>query len=353
MSDLPFLTEVLAVDRADPDPTKILRAAVAIAAGELVAFPTETVYGLGADATNAEAVAKIFAAKKRPTSDPLIVHISHQREMDDVAVDAPPLANKLADAFWPGPLTLVLRRSAAIPAVVSAGLETVAVRLPAHPVAIALLRAAGKPIAAPSANLFSRPSPTRAEHVYQDLAGRVKLILDAGPTNVGVESTVLDLTIDPPAVLRPGGVTLEALRQIEPRITYAARNAAVGEAVSSPGMLLKHYSPRAEVRLFTGPKDAVVTRICQDVNSAAGTQKIGILALSEDAERFPQQAAVVDLGSASDLDTVGRNLFDGLRRLDDWDADVIFVRAPERNGMGETIWDRLYRAAEGRVIEVD
>jgi len=352
VSDLPFLTEVLAVDRTDPDPTKILRAAVAIAAGELVAFPTETVYGLGADATNAEAVAKIFAAKQRPTSDPLIVHISHQGEMDDIAVDIPPLARTLADAFWPGPLTLVLRRSPAIPAIVSAGLDTVAVRLPAHPVAIALLRAAGKPIAAPSANLFSRPSPTRAEHVYQDLAGRVRLILDAGPANVGVESTVLDLTVDPPAVLRPGGVTLEALRQIDPRIVYAARNAAVGEAVSSPGMLLKHYSPRAEVRLLTGPREAVVARIREEASSAAGKQKIGILALSEDAERFPQEAVVVDLGSAQDLDTVGRNLFDGLRRLDDWGADVIFVRAPERKGIGETIWDRLYRAAEGRVIEV-
>ncbi len=215
------------------------------------------------------------------------------------------------------------------------------------------MRAAGKAIAAPSANLFSRPSPTRAEHVYQDLAGRVKLILDAGPANVGVESTVLDLTVDPPAVLRPGGVTLEALREIEPCIVYAARHAAAGEAVSSPGMLLKHYSPRAEVRLFAGPKEAVVTRICQETNSAAPTQKIGILALSEDADQFPQQAVVVDLGSSQNLDTVGRNLFDGLRRLDDWGADVIFVRSPERKGMGETIWDRLYRAAEGRVIQVD
>lgn len=354
MSDLPFLTEVLAVDKADPDPAKMLHAAVSIAAGEIVAFPTETVYGLGADATNAEAVAKIFAAKGRPTTDPLIVHISHQGEMDDVAVDIPPLARTLAGAFWPGPLTLVLRRSPAIPEIVSAGLDTIAVRLPAHPVAIALIRACGKPLAAPSANLFSRPSPTRAGHVYQDLAGRVRLILDAGPASIGVESTVLDLTVDPPAVLRPGGVTLEALREIEPRIAYTARHAAAGEAVSSPGMLLKHYSPRAEVRLYTGRRHAVLTRMQSEISQLVAEGKtIGALALSEDAASLAAAAHLVDLGSADRPDDVSRNLFDALRSLDVNAVDVILVRAPERKGLGETIWDRLYRAAEGRIIEVE
>jgi L-threonylcarbamoyladenylate synthase len=353
VNDLPFLTEVVAVDKTHPDPLTVARAAVALRSGELVAFPTETVYGLGADATNEEAVAKIFAAKQRPASDPLIVHISRPCEMDDIAVDVPPLARTLSEAFWPGPLTLVLRRAAAIPAIVSAGLDTVAVRLPAHPVALALIRASGKPLAAPSANLFSRPSPTRAGHVYQDLAGRVNLILDAGPADVGVESTVVDLTVDPPAVLRPGGVTLEALREIAPRIVYAARNAAAGEAVSSPGMLLKHYSPRAEVRLFTGPQEAVLTRIRQEANAAARKQKIGILAFTEEAARFPQETLVVDLGPSQDLDAVGRNLFDGLRSLDNCAVDVIFVRAPGRKGLGEALWDRLYRAAEGRITEVD
>jgi L-threonylcarbamoyladenylate synthase len=354
VSDLPFVTEVLPVDKADPDPISVTIAAAHLRSGELVAFPTETVYGLGADATNAEAVAKIFAAKQRPASDPLIVHISGPGEMDNVAVDIPPLAHTLAEAFWPGPLTLVLRRADAIPAIVSAGLDTVAVRLPAHPVAIALIREAGKPLAAPSANLFSRPSPTRAEHVYRDLAGRVKLILDAGPADVGVESTVVDLTVDPPAVLRPGGVTLEALREIAPRIVYAARNAAAGEAVSSPGMLLKHYSPRAEVRLFTGRRDAVLARMRKEISEFISLGKtVGALALSEDAPSLDAATDLVDLGSGDRLDDVSRKLFDAMRRLDDCAADVIFVRAPDRNGLGEAIWDRLYRAAEGRVFEVE
>jgi len=346
--------QVLVVDARHPDPSIIEQAAAVLRRGGLVALPTETVYGLAADATNADAVAKIFEAKKRPTTDPLIVHISDTAELQGVALDPPPLAGALANAFWPGTLTMVLNRASSIPPIVSAGLDTVAVRFPAHAVALALIRTLGAPIAAPSANLFTRPSPTSAAHVWQDLGGRIDMILDGGPASVGVESTVVDLTIDPPAVLRPGGVPLEALREIEPRIAYAPRHAAAGEAVSSPGMLLKHYSPRAEVRLFSGPRDAVLARMHTEIARLVSQGKtVGALALSEDATSLNAAAHLADLGSAERLDDVSRNLFDGLRSLDDRAVDVIFVRAPSRKGLGEAIWDRLYRAAEGRVIEVE
>lgn len=319
-----------------------------------MALPTETVYGLAADATNAAAVAKIFEAKQRPRTDPLIVHIASTAELPDIALDPPPLAHALAYAFWPGPLTMVLRRSPSIPPIVSAGLDTVAVRFPAHEVALALIRALGAPIAAPSANLFTRPSSTNAGHVLEDLGGRIDMILDGGPATVGVESTVVDLTIDPPAVLRPGGVPIEALREIDPRIAYVPRHVASGEAVSSPGMLLKHYSPRAEVRLFSGPRQAVLALMRTQIEELAAQGRIGgALALSEDAASLNAAPHLVVLGSAERLDVVSRNLFDGLRSLDDNAVDVIFARAPDRRGLGEAIWDRLYRAAEGRIIEVD
>src|SRR5262245_22416754 len=202
---LNYPTKIIIVNPVAPEPAVIQQAASVIRAGGLVAFPTETVYGLGANALDATAVARIFAAKGRPASDPLIVHIAAFAQLDDIAEQIPPLARELAAAFWPGPLTLVLRRRSIVPANVSAGRETVAVRMPAHPVALALCGAAGVPIAAPSANLFTRTSPTEAEHVLEDLAGRIDLLLDGGPTPIGLESTVLDLTQSPPALLRPGG----------------------------------------------------------------------------------------------------------------------------------------------------
>ncbi len=349
----PVATRIFEVDARHPDPSIIEQAAAVLRRGGLVALPTETVYGLAADATNAEAVARIFQAKQRPTTDPLIVHVADASEMRRVALNPPPLAEALAKAFWPGPLTMVLRRASSIPPIVSAGLDTVAVRFPAHAVALALIRALGAPIAAPSANLFTRPSPTSAAHVRQDLGGRIDMILDGGPAVVGVESTVVDLTGHPPMVLRPGGVPLEALREIDPRIAYSPRYASAGEAVSSPGMLLKHYSPRADVRLFAGPRDAVLARMHAEISQLAcrGTA-VGVLALSEDAAILNDGGHLVDLGSGERLDEVSRRLFDGLRSLDDRDVEVIFVRAPDRRGLGEAIWDRLYRAAEGRVIEV-
>jgi len=228
-------TKIVQVDPHQPNPETIAQAAQILRAGGLVAFPTETVYGLGANALSAEAVSRIFAAKERPASDPLIAHIADMDQVDQIAINIPLLTDQLAAIFWPGPLTLVLTRHPdVVPANVSAGRDTVAVRMPAHPVAKKLIIAADMPIAAPSANLFSRPSPTTAQHVLADLRGRVDLILDGGATPVGVESTVLDLTQNPPVVLRPGGVSVEALREFIPDVRHTPHYLKESDAVTAP-----------------------------------------------------------------------------------------------------------------------
>jgi L-threonylcarbamoyladenylate synthase len=354
---LSHTTEVIAVDPAAPEPAVIARAAAVLRAGGLVAFPTETVYGLGASALDAAAVAKIYAAKGRPASDPLIVHIAAVEQLDELAAAIPPLARELAAEFWPGALTLVLRRRPVVPPNVSAGRDSVAVRMPAHPVARALCAAAG-PIAAPSANLFTRTSPTSAAHVLEDLAGRVDLLLDGGPTPIGLESTVLDLTQEPPALLRPGGVPIEALHRLIPGLVFEPRFLAADEpddAPAAPGMLLKHYSPRAELRLFTGTPERALARMREHAEQArtAGSS-VGVMAVDEEIGRFEGLGAqIAPLGPRADLDQVARRIFGSMRDLDARGADLILARDLGRAGIGLAIWDRLIRAAEGRAIDAD
>lgn len=349
-------TQVFAVDPNRPDPAAITTAAETLRRGGLVAFPTETVYGLGANATDSAAVSRIFEAKGRPASDPLIVHIASSDVLESVARDIPPLAQALASAFWPGPLTLVLPRHPNIPANVSAGMETVAVRMPRHPVALALLSAAGLPIAAPSANTFSRPSATTAAHVYEDLGGRIDIILDGGATPIGLESTVLDLTGETPLVLRPGGITLEQLERYIPNIQVKPRFLTTDTAASSPGQSIRHYAPRAPMFLFTGSDRA---RILAQMRSNAETlrargQRVGILAADEEQATFSDlDATIITLGSLENLAEIGANLFARIREIDAQGVEVILVRAFGREGLGIAIWDRLVRAAEGRIIEVD
>src|SRR5438067_10147230 len=245
-------TEIIEVNTKYPEPTVIERAAKLLRDGEIVVFPTETVYGLGADAFQPTALERIFTAKGRPFIDPLIVHIADEHELELLTATIPTEAKRLAQAFWPGPLTLILPRGPRVPDLVTAGLSTVAIRMPRHPVALALIRAVGSPIAAPSANRFMHVSPTTAQHALADLAGRVPLILDGGPAEVGVESTVLDLCSTVPTILRPVGVSLEALRgelpEVQPPPSHSARNADKGahrdvEAQKAPGQLLTHYAP--------------------------------------------------------------------------------------------------------------
>lgn len=347
------MTLTLKVSATAPEADIIEQAAQLIRAGRLVAFPTETVYGLGANALEAEAIDRIFEAKGRPTTDPFIAHIASSDQLTDLALDIPVLAMVLSKRLWPGPLTLVLKRNPRVPANLSAGRETVAVRQPSHPVAAALIRAAGVPIAAPSANLFSRPSPTTAQHVLNDLDGRVDLILDGGPTPLGLESTVLDLTVDPPAILRPGGVAAETLRELIPNLTIAHRALAPTQAASSPGQLLKHYAPTAPLSLFVGPRQAVLARMRLAVHHyVAEEQKVALLlATSELAEFANLPTTTFDLGD--DLATVAQRLFTGLRELDAQNPDIILAHDFGRNGLGLAVWDRLFRAARGKIIEVE
>jgi L-threonylcarbamoyladenylate synthase len=353
---VPSRTRVVRVDPSLPDPTIIQEAASLLRAGQLVAFPTETVYGLGANALDEQAVQRIFEAKERPTSDPLIVHIVDGAQFDAVATDVPDVARRLTARFWPGPLTLVLRRSVNIPPNVSSGLDTVAVRMPEHPVAQAILRAADVPIAAPSANLFSRPSPTTAHHVLNDLDGRIAMIIDGGPTTIGLESTIVSLVEEAPMVLRPGGVTLEALRAALPTVIFHPRYLVSEHAhAPAPGMLLKHYSPSAETLLFSGRLDTVLMQMRLTARTLVEQgKKVGILTPEEEQKEFadlPVQVAL--LGSRRDLGDISARLFGGLRELDQQHVDVILVRGFERIGLGVAIWDRLLRATEGRVIDVD
>ena len=336
------------------DVETIARAAAIIRAGGLVAFPTETVYGLGAHALDADAVARIFEAKGRPAGDPVIVHVADIEAVHALAASVPTSARLLMSAFWPGPLTVIVARGPAVPLRVTAGGETVAIRMPAHPVALALLRAAGVPIAAPSANRFSRPSPTTADDVAEDLGDRIDMILDGGASTHGVESTVVDCTRNEPLVLRPGAITLEALRAVFPGIVMRA-SAVKDTAASlvSPGTLLKHYAPRAEVRLWTGPPETLTAAVQRDIEAQLAVgRRVGALLVDEDRRVVEgQPVEVVSLGSLQHLDEAAARLFAAMRTLDRAGVDVIVTRDLGRAGLGLTIWDRLFRAAEGRVLE--
>lgn len=345
------MTRILMVNAAAPEPEVIQTAADVLKTGGLVAFPTETVYGLGANALDAKAVDHIFSAKGRPASDPIIVHLYDASQLDRVARDVPAIAYLLAQQFWPGPLTLVLRRLADVPANVSAGLDTIAVRVPSHPVARALLQATGLPIAAPSANRFARPSATSAQHVVEDLLGHVDIILDGGPTKIGLESTILDLTKPVPVVLRPGGITLEALHSIVPDIQVVMKQLQPeDQGIEAPGMLIKHYSPRAELLLFDGSVNAVLRMMQSRARELlASGRRVGVL--TPDNERYYFDGIPVEMFLlGSDLEMIARNLFDGMRELDHRDVDVILVHNFEQSGLGLALRDRLLRAAEGRII---
>ncbi len=345
----------LVVDPASPDPDAIGEAAQVIRAGGLVAFPTETVYGLGANARSREALDRIYAAKGRPHSDPLIVHIGHPDDLLAVGRELPALARPLAARFWPGPLTLVVPRRPELPDTVSAGLPTVGVRMPAHPVALALIRAAGVPIAAPSANAFSRPSPTTADHVEADLGGRIDLLLDAGPTRFGLESTVLDLTHAVPVVLRPGATSIEELRELVPLVAVRQRFAADEEATAAPGQLLRHYSPHADLFAFTGPDQAVTAALRDAIELARREgRRVGVICDRESAAAFRSLGAEVAVtGAGGDLAATGARLFAAMRELDGAGVDVMLARDVGRQGLGLAIWDRLVRAANGKVVDCD
>ncbi|HEU0001027.1 MAG TPA: L-threonylcarbamoyladenylate synthase [Ktedonobacteraceae bacterium] len=356
-------TEVVQVDALRPEPSIIERAAGLLRAGNVVVFPTETVYGLGADVFQPAALERIFVAKERPHSDPLIAHIADEASLELLTTTLSKQAKRLTSVFWPGPLTLILPRGPRVPHLITAGLETVAVRMPRHPVALALIRALGSPIAAPSANRFMHVSPTSARHVLSDLAGRVPLILDGGPCEVGVESTVLDLCSEPPTILRPGGVSLEALRAVvpdvqPPRLRKMEDTAHPDEndvqAQHSPGQMLTHYAPAIPLLLYDGSAESMRAAMLAEARQRlARGERIGLLVADEDEATFQHSGVLVcSPGSATDSAQIAASLFRCLRTLEDARVQVILCRQFDDRGLGLAIRDRLLKAAGGRVIQV-
>ena len=328
-------------------------AADLLRSGQLVAFPTETVYGLGADAMNTEAVLSVFRAKGRPADNPLIVHIYDRSQLADLCT-VPAEAVPLMDAFWPGPLTILFEKSSAVPDVVTAGLPTVAVRMPSHPVASALLKTCSLPVAAPSANSSGRPSPTLASHVMEDMQGKIPLILDGGPCDVGVESTVLDLCHGTPTILRPGGVTKEMLEKVlHKKVALAGsilRPLKPNEQALSPGMRYKHYAPKASVTLVEGDEKAVLARLrdlCSQERSAG--RKSCVLCFTEHLDAL-RDCSPHDIGSCVHAEETAHLLFDMLRRLDEEGMESVFSEVVPAEGVGLAVMNRLGRAAAFRII---
>jgi L-threonylcarbamoyladenylate synthase len=326
---------VIAIDPRHPDVGTLRSAAELLRAGKLVVFPTETVYGLGAHALDEAAVARIFEIKGRPSSNPLIVHVADAAAARALAADWTPLAEVLARSFWPGPLTLVVRKQDSVPLSVTGGQDTVGVRIPAHPVALALLREARLPVAAPSANLSTQVSPTTAQHVRRGLGDRVDLILDAGPTSVGIESTVVDVTGDVPRVLRPGMISMDDVARVAGR---AVRAAASREALRSPGMMERHYAPRARVQLFeTTARDAALVdaRVAVEQGRRVAAMTFEPVPLTLAAEyTMPRDPAAY-----------AASLYATLHALDDARCDLILVERPPNEVAWQAIIDRLERAS--------
>ncbi len=331
------------------DKNAVKTASDLILQGEVVGMPTETVYGLAANALNGEAVAKIFRAKGRPQDNPLIVHIADFDQIYDLCPAVPPQAKALAEAFWPGPLTMIVPKGGCIPNEVSCGLDTVGIRLPSHPLARDLIRTAGVPLAAPSANTSGRPSTTTAEHVLRDMDGKIAAILDGGPCGVGVESTVITLALDKPRLLRPGGITLEQLRSVLGEVEVdRALYEKIGDdvKVSAPGMKYRHYAPKAPVTVVRGDPQRSAEYIKKHIQGPTG-----VLCFDEYKDLFPT-CVVECLGSQSDLAAQAREVFDRLRAFDDTEVKQIWAQCPSDEGLGLAVANRIKKAAGFSVIEV-
>ncbi|MEM2280988.1 MAG: L-threonylcarbamoyladenylate synthase [Candidatus Bathyarchaeia archaeon] len=347
-------TLLLKVDPETPQANVIRVAANIIKKGGLVAFPTETVYGLGANALNPEAVKALFKAKRRPLDNPPIVHVGSPQDVYSLAREVPEKAEILMGIFWPGPLTIIFKRSSIVPDVTVSGLDTIAIRMPKHPVALALIRESGCPIAAPSANLAGRPSPTTAQHVLEDLNGRIDAILDAGPTKIGVESTVLDLTVDPPQILRPGGTPYEVLKEILGKVELhpaaVAEKMVHVEKARSPGMKHRHYAPKAKIIVVEGDLEAAVGKVMElvEIYRQRGA-KVGVLATDETAS-FYRADVVKSLGSRRRMDEIARNLFRLLREFDAEGVDIIIAEGVPAEGLGLAVMNRLRKASGYRIV---
>ena len=346
-------TERLSIDQNNIDESEMKRAGALIAAGELVAFPTETVYGLGGDALDPKAAKKIYAAKGRPSDNPLIVHIADFSDMNRVGKNIPPQAKLLADAFWPGPLTIIVEKSDQVPDATTGGMDTVAVRMPNHPVALSLIRNSGCLIAAPSANTSGRPSPSEAAHVAEDLSGKIPMIIDGGSVSIGIESTIIDLTEELPMVLRPGYITPEMLSEvlgeeviIDPGI-IAADDTTKPKA---PGMKYKHYAPKADMVIVEGATEAVVSQINKLVGQKQEIgQKVAVIATEETRDLY-RADVVLCIGKREDEDSIASHLYKILRECDELEVQAIFSESLATPRIGQAIMNRMLKAAGHQVI---
>lgn len=348
-------TIIRKIENGDSGQKAIREAAEIIKNGGLVAFPTETVYGLGGNALDEEAAARIYAAKGRPSDNPLIVHIADMEKLEEIVKRIPEKAYLLAEKFWPGPLTMIFEKEDVVPYGTTGGLETVAVRMPGHGIALDFIREAGGYIAAPSANTSGRPSPTRASHVAEDLCGRIEMILDGGEVGIGLESTIIDLTVEPPMLLRPGYITREMLESVvgpvlvDPALQEKPPEDLVPKA---PGMKYRHYAPKAELSIVEGDAERVIAKINE---VAAGYMKsglrVGIIGTDETAGRY-KGTVVKSIGSRENEEEIARQLYAILREFDSLEVDVIYSEAFETPKMGQAIMNRLLKAAGHRVIHV-
>lgn len=343
-------TRLLKIDPAKPDIAAIEAAARVLRGGGTVAFPTETVYGLGANGLDEVAVAKIFKAKGRPADNPLILHVATLEELAPLVREIPPPARKLMQAFWPGPLTLVLSRNKGVPEIVTGGLDTVAVRMPDHIIAQLLIAKAGIPVAAPSANLSGRPSPTNAAAVWEDLHGKIDVIVDGGPSGIGVESTVVDMTSQIPVLLRPGGITLEELHTVLGHVNVDETLYGEVRQPKSPGMKYTHYAPRAPVIVVEGTQPYVHMLIDREVKKQRALgNRVGVMVTRETARKISADV-VKEIGDTDDLFSVAAGLFSLLRSFDDTNVDMIYAEGVSERGIGLAIMNRLRKAAGYHVL---
>ena len=336
------------------DAAAVQEAGQVLRGGGLVAIPTETVYGLGGDALDARASEKIYAAKVRPSDNPLIVHIADTSALDALCDRVPAAAYKLADAFWPGPLTMIVPKSEKVPYETTGGLDTVAVRFPSHPAAQAIIKASGTFVAAPSANTSGRPSPTTAEHVFEDMNGRIEMIIDGGQVGIGIESTIVDLTGDVPMILRPGYITKAMLEKVLGKVSVDPAiftSLSDGASPKAPGMKYKHYAPKGDLTIVEGGSKAVVKKINDLVaqREAAGARAAVI---ATDETRADYCCDIVEsIGTRSDEQTIAHNLYDILRRMDEYGVDYIYSESFSEGLLGQAIMNRLLKAAGHQVIK--
>ncbi|CAI3558599.1 MAG: L-threonylcarbamoyladenylate synthase [Clostridium neonatale] len=347
-------TKISMIKNASEDEKEIQEAAEIIKNGGTVVFPTETVYGLGADGLTSEAVKKIFEAKGRPQDNPLIIHVS-SKDLNLYAEEVPQIANKLVEKFWPGPLTIILKKKDIVPNETSASLDSIGIRMPNNEIALKLIELSETTIAAPSANISGRPSPTDLQRCVEDLDGKVDCILGGEQSDIGVESTIVDCTVNPPLVLRPGGVTLEMLREIDPNINIdpaIMKKPEPNLKPKAPGMKYRHYAPKAKVTIVSGNKKNTIEKIKEMVHyNIEKKKKVCILTVDENEKEY-SEGIKISLGSLNDLSTVARNLFETLRKCDDIGADVVFAESFEQKGVGIAIMNRLNKAAGFDIVEV-